>query len=213
MCYTQICAVIGAVARMWVRPYGGAIGIAAVERFMNNINILLLRGVNVGGSNRLPMAEFRAFLGEIGLARVQTHIQSGNAVFDGNLDGLEEKIAAGMKLRFGFAPRLFFLPLAEYDAILSANPFANQGAAEGKSVHIFFLASSFDPADAKGLAALAAQGEQIAFTPRAAYLFAPMGVGRSVLAEKLGQTRKVDLTARNYTSAVAISALAHSIKT
>jgi len=44
--------------------------------------VLLLRGVNVAGANRLPMPEFRALLEELGLRGVETHLQSGNAVFD-----------------------------------------------------------------------------------------------------------------------------------
>lgn len=178
---------------------------------MTDIHVLLLRGVNVGGANRLPMPEFRQFLTETGLAHVQTHIQSGNVVFQGQITGLEDVITTGMKARFGFAPRLFFFTLAEYTAILAANPYAAQGAQDGKSVHIFFLAQPFAPDDAQSLTALAARDERLAFTPRAAYLFAPSGVGRSALAEKLGQAGKIDLTARNYTSAMAIAALARTI--
>ncbi len=178
---------------------------------MNDINVLLLRGVNVGGANRLPMPEFRQFLTELGLTHVQTHIQSGNTVFAGSSAGLEAKILAGMKLRFGFAPRLFFFPVAEYLSILSTNPYAAHGAAMGASVHIFFLAAPFAPADAAAITALAAKDEAITFTPRAVYLHAPSGIGRSKLAEKLSATKMVDLTARNYTSAQAIAALAATI--
>jgi uncharacterized protein (DUF1697 family) len=42
---------------------------------------LLLRGVNVGAKNSLPMAELRAMLTKIGCTGVQTYVQSGNAVF------------------------------------------------------------------------------------------------------------------------------------
>ena len=178
---------------------------------MNDINVLLLRGVNVGGANRLPMPEFRQFLTELGLAHVQTHIQSGNVVFAGALAGLDAKIAAGMKLRFGFAPRLFFIPLADYSAILAANPYAAHGATNGAAVHIFFVSKAFTPADASALTALAARDESVTFTARAVYLHAPTGIGRSKLAENLGQTKAVDLTARNYTSALAIAALAATI--
>lgn len=178
---------------------------------MSDINILLLRGVNVGGANRLPMAEFRAFLGEIGLAHVQTHIQSGNIVFAGSTVGLEQKVAAGMKLRFGFAPRLFFFDLATYLAILAANPYAAMGARDGSLVHVFFLDAPFAAGDVKTISALAANSEAVTFTQRAVYLHAPSGVGHSVLAEKLSQTTKVAVTARNYTSCAAIAALARTI--
>lgn len=178
---------------------------------MSDVNILLLRGVNVGGANRLPMPEFRQYLTELGCRDVQTHIQSGNAVFRGPVAGMDETLTAGMKLRFGFAPRLFFFTRKEYEAILTANPYAAQGAANGALVHIFFLAAPFDAAEAAALKALAAVDEAMTITPRAVYLHAPSGIARSKLAERLSQTRKVDLTARNVNSANAIAALARAI--
>jgi uncharacterized protein (DUF1697 family) len=180
---------------------------------MTDITILLLRGVNVGGANRLPMPEFRQFLTESGLAQVQTYIQSGNVVFHGDFAARAADIAAGMVTRFGFAPRMFSYALPDYQAILAANPFAAQGAQDGKAVHIFFLGTPMPAADAQTLAALASRDERLVFTPLAAYLYAPAGIGRSALAEKLGQTRAVELTARNYTSAIAIATLARSILT
>ena len=177
---------------------------------MSEIKVLLLRGVNVGGANRLPMPEFRQMLSELGLSDVQTHIQSGNVVFkDSGLADIEAVITAGMKDRFGFAPKMFFMTLAEFDAILAANPYGD--VANGALAHIFFLDSPFAPADRASLTALAAQGEAITFSDKAVYLNAPSGIGRSVLADKLTNTPKLGLTARNITSADAISALARTI--
>ena len=104
---------------------------------MADIKILLLRGVNVAGANRLPMAEFREMLGEFGLKDVDTHVQSGNAVFqDPGVKDLTDKIGAAMLLRFGFKPALFIIDLADYRAILAANPYKAAGAADGAKVHI-----------------------------------------------------------------------------
>ena len=95
---------------------------------MANVKILLLRGVNVSGANRLPMAEFREMLAEFGLKNVDTHIQSGNAVFhDPGVEGLADKIGAAMLLRFGFKPALFIMDLAQYKKILTANPYRAAG--------------------------------------------------------------------------------------
>ncbi len=177
---------------------------------MSEIKVLLLRGVNVGGANRLPMPEFRQMLSELGLSEVQTHIQSGNVVFkDAGLADLEGIIIAGMKDRFGFAPKMFFMTLAAFDAILAANPYRD--AANGALAHIFFLDGHFAPADITTLTALVAQGEAVTFTDTAVYLNAPMGIGRSILADKLTNTPKIGLTARNVTSANAISALARTL--
>ena len=43
--------------------------------------VLLLRGVNVGTKNSLPMSELRCMLTKLGCAEVRTYVQSGNAVF------------------------------------------------------------------------------------------------------------------------------------
>ncbi len=178
---------------------------------MNQIKVMLLRGVNVGGANRLPMPEFRQMLTELGLGQVQTHIQSGNVVFaDPGIADLEVQISTAMKDRFGFAPRLFILTLAQFDAVVAANPYA--AATDGSTVHVFFLDAAFPAAEATALTALAARDEAVHFTKTAAYLQAPSGVGRSVLADKLSNTKKVGLTARNLNSVTAIAALTKTIK-
>ncbi len=116
-----------------------------------------------------------------------------------------------MKERFGFAPPMFVMTLKEYDAILAANPFKKQGAADGAAVHIWFLASPASAVAVQALSAHAANGESILFTDKALYLLAPNGIGRSVLATKLEAGLSMVKTARNYTSATAIAALARTI--
>ena len=102
MCYTPIYGTTGVVARTQARPAPERVAVSA-ERPMTEIKVLLLRGVNVAGANRLPMPEFRQMLLEQGLAQIHTHIQSGNAVFlDNGVAQIETKIAAAMKDRFGF---------------------------------------------------------------------------------------------------------------
>lgn len=179
---------------------------------MANIKILLLRGVNVSGANRLPMAEFREMLTEFGLKDVDTHVQSGNAVFhDPGVEGLTDKISSAMLLRFGFKPALFIIGLAEYRAILAANPYRAQGVADGAKVHIVFLASPAPQADIAALRAFAKEGEQVTLTPSAIYLHTPAGFGKSALADKLQRYIDVPQTARNQRSAESILALAEAV--
>ena len=179
---------------------------------MADIKILLLRGVNVAGANRLPMAEFREMLGEFGLSHVDTHVQSGNAVFhDPGVAGLEGKIGAAMLLRFGFKPALFIITLEDYRAILAANPYKAAGAVDGAKVHIVFLGAPAAGADLAGLRAQASDGEQLTLTDRALYLHTPGGYGHSTLVEKLPRYIKAPQTARNQRSAEAILALATAL--
>ena len=177
-----------------------------------NIKILLLRGVNVSGANRLPMVEFREMLAGFGLSDVDTHIQSGNAVFgDPGIKDLLARISEGMMDRFGIRPPLFLLDLADYRAVLAANPYRKQGTADGTKVHIVFLAAPAAGTDLAGLRAFATAGEEVTLTDRALYLHTPAGFGHSTLAEKLPRFLTVQQTARNQRSAEAILALADAV--
>ena len=179
---------------------------------MAEIKILLLRGVNVGGANRLPMPEFREMLTGLGLSKVETHIQSGNAVFlDPGVADLPGRIGAMMKTLFGFSPALFILTLAQYEAVLRANPYAAAGREDGSKVHLYFLAGPEKGFDLGGVMALAQGGEALHLTDACLYMNSPNGVGRSALAEKLPKYLKGAHTARNQRSAESILALARSI--
>lgn len=166
--------------------------------------ILLLRGVNVGGTGKLPMAGFRQMLTGLGLGDVQTYIQSGNAVFDDpGLPDLTEAIAGGLKAGFRLSPALFFYPAPAFDAIIAQSPFAEAGAADGAKVFVYFLDR---PAmiDMTALQTLATS-ERLHLTDQALHLHAPDGVGRSVLAEKLPRFLKVTHTARNWNTVRRLS--------
>ena len=64
--------------------------------------VLLLRGINVGGKNKLPMADLRALLTELGFADVRTYIASGNAIVRSPYAATEarERIEAALPERF-----------------------------------------------------------------------------------------------------------------
>ena len=212
MCYTPTYGTTDVAARTQANPAPERVAVS-VEAPMTKIKVLLLRGVNVAGANRLPMPEFRQMLLEQGLAQVHIHIQSGNAVFlDTGVADVEAKISAAMKDRFGFAPTMFLLDLAAYDAVLAANPYHQQGVVDGAKVHIFFLGKPLPTADQAALTGLVGAGESFKITDAAIYLNAPNGIGRSALATKLSQSLKVPVTARNHTSATAIAALARTIQ-
>ena len=113
--------------------------------------VALLRAVNVSGQNRIPMAELRRALCELGLTGVETYLQSGNVVFDADDDDAAKHAAAihGLIERdFGHDVRVLVLTAAELAHIAAANPFVAGGADE-KSLHVTFL---FAPADADGFA-------------------------------------------------------------
>lgn len=167
--------------------------------------VALLRGVNVGGAGKLPMAEFRAMLSGMGFQRVETYIQSGNAVFESDLAApvLEALIRDEIATRFGFAPECFVLGAAEIAEALMDHPF--QGA-EGNRVHVCFLKETPAP-DEAALQALAQPGDGWHIGPRRFTLHTPGGYGTSKLAEKLPKLLPAPMTARNLRSVAALHAM------
>lgn len=157
--------------------------------------VALLRGVNVSGAGKLPMAEFRDMLEALGLGAVRTYIQSGNAVFDSDLAGadLEAMIRDGVAARFGFAPETFVRTAGELGDALVEHPFAE---ADPKLVHIFFLRVTPAP-DEAALRALALPGDGWHIGPRRFALHTPGGFGTSRLAERLPRLLPGPMTARN----------------
>ena len=171
--------------------------------------IVLLRGVNVGGRHKLPMAELRELLAEVGFENVRTYIQSGNIVLDspdGDRDSVAREVRGAIDGRFGFAPQTFVLGVDAFDAAIAANPFS-QGSEDPKAVHFFFLAEPDPTVDLNGLRELATRGEEFVLTEGVFYLHTPNGFGRSKLVERLHRFIGTETTARNHRSVMAIRAL------
>lgn len=166
-----------------------------------NTWVALLRGINVGGANRLPMAELRKLLERLGLEGVRTYIQSGNVVFgsanDNTPGALGERIEATIEKHHGFRPRVLVLSEARFREALEANPFP-EAEAEPKTLHLYFLGESPVDADATALEAVASPTERFRLGDRVLYLHAPDGFGRSKLASRAEALLGVPATARNW---------------
>jgi len=170
--------------------------------------IALLRGINVGGKNKLPMRDLRDMLGSLGCKKVQTYIQSGNAVFQSadNAKVLSAKIRNAIEKRFGFAPIVLLLSVDKFKAIANANPYPH-AVDEPTSLHVWFLLETPSNPDLETLAGVKAKGEEFALLGDAFYLHAPDGIGRCKLAEKVDRCLGVATTARNWRSITKLLAL------
>lgn len=103
--------------------------------------IALLRGINVGGNRKVPMATLRAVAESLGLLRVQTYIQSGNLVFEGEMNRAELPIMLerAIEREFGFSVAVTLRSAEQWQAIIARNPYPQQAEADGSKVHITFL--------------------------------------------------------------------------
>lgn len=171
--------------------------------------VALLRGVNVGGAGKLPMAGFRAMLEGIGCRAVATYIQSGNAVFESDIGArdLEPMIRDAVSAGFGFAPETFVLTAEEIAAALTDHPFAG---AEPKLVHVVFLRET-PLTDEAALRALAQPGDGWHIGPCRFTLHTPGGFGTSKLAERLPRLLPQPMTARNLRTVAELDRMAGNL--
>jgi len=172
--------------------------------------IALFRGINVGGSNLLPMRQLVSILEGLGLQRVETYIQSGNAVFRSKISEasrLATQIGAAIEKARGFRPDVMLLGAAELQRAMDANPFP-EGTAEPNKLHLYFLASAPQKPDLAALQGLASARERFALIDRAFYLHAPDGIGRSKLAARVEKPLGVAATARNWSTVLKVAEMA-----
>ncbi|WP_031086387.1 DUF1697 domain-containing protein [Streptomyces sp. NRRL WC-3549] len=163
----------------------------------------LLRGINVSGHRRVPMAELRALLTDLGHTGVATHLQSGNAVF-GSASGDEGTLGAELERaveeHFGFRVDVLVRTGRYLAQVAEACPFPADRL-EGRQLHVTFFDRSVDAARFASLDAAAFLPEEFRLGARELYLYAPDGLGRSKLADALARpalNRGVLATTRNW---------------
>jgi uncharacterized protein (DUF1697 family) len=126
--------------------------------------VAMLRGINVGGRNRVAMPELRAVVESLGYGDVRTYVQSGNVVFSGSgrTATVAGKLAAGIRDDLGVEAAVVVRTGREIGEVLRASPFAADGSGpddEPTAFHVTFLAGVPDRAR---WAALAADAERFA---------------------------------------------------
>jgi uncharacterized protein (DUF1697 family) len=186
-------------------------------------HVALLRGINVGGRNKVPMAALREVVTSLGHTGVTTYIQSGNALFT-TADTDTAKMAAALESaiadRFGIWASVVVLTRDELAQVLSGNPYPDEP--NPKLVHVVFL--NAEPAQdlldriaaAQGASAAKGSRDTVTAIGRALYLHTPDGYGTSELAQALfriigapGRQEKQGLTAtaRNWATASKLLSL------
>ena len=154
--------------------------------------IILLRGINVGGKNILPMAPLKTCLEEAGFEGVSTYIQSGNIVL-GSASEPADQIKELIEAKFGISADVLAQTQTMFMQAVANNPYTDF---DGKTVHFYFCTSEPSPDHAK-LQSLTDNDERYEVLGRVLYLHAPKGIGRSKLAAKAETYLGVRATARN----------------
>ena len=174
------------------------------------LQIVLLRGINLGARNRIAMPELRELLASAGFDGVRTYLQSGNVVLSSNAspEQVARECEGLIARRFGLNITIVVRTRDELAEVVRRNPLG-QVAANPKRYQVSFLAAELDPAAVRELAAAVVAPEQFVVVGREAYAWHPDGIGRSRLSALLaGRGLGVTATARNWTTVTNLLAMA-----
>ncbi|GAA3826396.1 DUF1697 domain-containing protein [Streptomyces chiangmaiensis] len=168
----------------------------------------LLRAVNVGGK-KVPMAELRTLMEGLGHDRVRTYLQSGQAVFasrDTDEDSLAAELSKAIEKHFGFSVGVIVRDHAYLKAVAEACPFP-AAELDAKQLHVTYFSVPVDAARYAEIDRAAFLPEEFRLGDRSLYLHAPIGLGRSKLAEHLSRPRLIKgltATTRNWNTVVKL---------
>jgi uncharacterized protein (DUF1697 family) len=173
--------------------------------------VALLRGINVGGKNKIPMTALKSSFAALGYEDVVTYIQSGNVVFRSS-SGAKRTIGSAIERRlaeeFATDVKVVLRTPAELEEAAESNPFL-KGKADLSKLHVVFL-SSRPPAKAVAeLDPKRSPPDEFRVHGREIYLHLPNGFGRSKLTIDYFERRLgVAATARNWKTVMKLLALA-----
>jgi uncharacterized protein (DUF1697 family) len=170
---------------------------------------LLLRGVNVGTKNSLPMADLRAMLTKLGCADVQTYVQSGNAVFATKLTktALTKAIEQALDESMGRPIATTLRTMDEMQAIIDTNPFVRV-AKNPAYLCVTFLSVAPREAEVAPLHAEDWKPELFKVAGKEIYTWHPNGQGRSRLAAALAKLPlRGAVTTRNWNTVLKLREL------
>ncbi|MPZ26061.1 MAG: DUF1697 domain-containing protein [Micromonosporaceae bacterium] len=185
-------------------------------------HVALLRGINVGGRNRVAMADLRELLTSLGHTEVSTYVQSGNVVFTPvrrrDPAALASELERAIADRLGVSPRVVVRTRGELAAVVRDNPYPDEP--NPKAVHAVFLTGDPDPElavavdGAQQRVAELGSRDTATLVGRTLFLHTPDGIGRSKLAELLvartsgnAGPGRVAGTARNWSTVTKLLAI------
>lgn len=164
-----------------------------------NTYIALLRGINVSGQKKIPMADLRELLTKSGLQNVQTYIQSGNVIFESSenhIQKLEEKIHVLIKTHFGFEVPILIKTSKQLLEIFDACPFS-----EEKKINSYFTLLYSTPNEklVNEISKTSYPNEEFIIIKNCIYFNSALGYGKAKCNNNFFERKlKITATARNY---------------
>jgi uncharacterized protein (DUF1697 family) len=181
-------------------------------------HVALLRGINVGGKNKLAMADLRAITESLGVSDVASYIQSGNVVFGcsgGSSAELAVRLERAITDRSDVHPGVVILSREDLASVIAGNPYPEE--TNPKALHVVFHREPIDPKATAAVQAAVERAQAAGSRDEATvvgstlYLRTPDGLGRSALGAALTRPGATGAgavaTARNWATVTKLAAL------
>jgi uncharacterized protein (DUF1697 family) len=162
--------------------------------------VALLRGINVGGKNKVPMAKLREVFATLGHEDVVTYIQSGNVVFTSTVKPVQaaRDIATAISAVFGLRVPVIVRTRAELAKVITSNPYLKRGV-DASKLHVTFLSDRPTAAAIKQLDPDRCPPDEFSVLGKEIFMFMPNGMGRTKLTIDYFEKRLgTEGTARNW---------------
>jgi uncharacterized protein (DUF1697 family) len=178
--------------------------------------ISMLRGVNVGGHNKVKMETLRTVYESLKFKDPRTYMQSGNVIFRAKekaSPALAKKIQNAIEREFGCRPEVILRTTQELRKAIAASPFSSRRNLEPGKILVTFLDGEPGPEAHAVLLSLKSYPEELHLKGRELYVYFPNGAGRSKLPwSSLGKHFKTMGTARNWNSVTKMLAIAEEME-
>ena len=167
--------------------------------------IVLLRGINVSGKNKLPMADLRQILNDLGFKNVQTYIQSGNIILESNKTktAISKLVKDGIIIKFGYTVPVIVKTIPEWETAIENYPFSIENE---KIIAFTFLDRKPETSEIelKNLG-----DDEFKIHDDIVYIYCPNGFGKSKITNNLFEKKlKVTATTRNLRTTLKLLELA-----
>lgn len=175
--------------------------------------IALLRGINVGGRNKIPMPELRSLCGSLGWEEIRTYIQSGNLIFKAGDPpaALEVELEQAIKHHFGLSIPVIIRPAGQWATYVAGNPYPQASEREPNLVMLAFSKAQPQAGAVDALRARAEDGERIVQVGDALWIHYAGGSGRSKLSPTLlDRLVGSPVTTRNWRTVLKLNELVRS---
>jgi uncharacterized protein (DUF1697 family) len=178
--------------------------------------VAMLRGVNVGGHNRVPMEELKKLCASLKLRGAQTYVQTGNVIFktdEGDLVKLAKRIEDAIEKKFRFRSDVVLRSAAELREVVARNPFAKRRGIEPGKLLVTFLGADPGGEARVKVRAIKCTPDELFIDGREAYIYFPNGMGRPTLSwATIPKTLRVSGTGRNWNSVTKMLEMAEKME-